>query len=148
MRKFRLMVGLALLTACHDPGCPKFDPYAYVGTWTLNVAADPGCWPAFAIAFAITREWADGAQEDRFYFQTAWWYPEAPANTLLVTGGVNYRDKKFDAAFNGFGYVARFEATNPTPSRVIGTFYDREGLFGQEPGCELGQAPAIARKQD
>ena len=147
MRRFRLMAGLALLAACHDPDSPKFDPYAYVGTWTLDVSADPGCWPAFSIMFSILREWADGAEEDRFYFQTPWWYPDAPTKTFLVTGGVNNRDKTFDAAFNGFGYVARFNATNPTPTRVAGSFFDREGLFKKEPGCEIAQAPAVARKQ-
>ena len=146
MRRFRQMVGFALLVACHDADGPKFDPYAYVGTWTLDVAADPGCWPAFSIMFSIPREWAAGSQDNVLYFQTPWWYPSDPTKTFLVTGSVDYRDNTFDAAFNGFGEVAYFDATNPTPTRITGSFFDRDGPFITEPGCEIGEAPAVARK--
>ena len=141
------MVGLALLAACREPTTsPKFDPHAFVGSWTVAVSASPGCWPAFSVAFSIDPDRASQATKDQMSFTTAWWYPATPANTYLVSGEINWPQKTFKAEFTASGDHARFEGTSLTSTRVTGTVHDAEGLFIKDSSCLTGQAPAVATK--
>ena len=146
MRLFPIF-GLALLAACREPSTsPKFDPHAFVGTWTLDVSASPGCWPAFSVAFEIDPEVATGATKDEMTFTTDWWYTATPATTYLVSGDINWPQKTFEAEFTASTDHARFEGSSLTSTRVNGTLYDAEGLFVKDPSCTSSQAAAVARK--
>lgn len=136
---------LLALVACGESGPDDPSPQEFVGTWEVSVAAETGCWPAFALRFAVEQEDADALPDDVDFMNMVsdWWNPGTPESTMPFSGNFNWGDDDFVFVFSHQGTTSlRMEGTGVDPEEVSGRFRDRDGQLFQA-GCS---ADATARK--
>jgi len=132
---------MLVLAACADSGPDYLD--GYVGTWTLEVEAKDGCWPAFNLIFEVTQEDVDRSGEYPLGLYDYWWLASTPTDRRSYSGQIT-NAQRFSFAFyldQPSESLLDFSGTNPTPTGLTGILGNLSGLFPD--GCS---APAHASK--
>lgn len=126
----------------------KADPNAFVGTWWVTVAPPPPnpCSQLFRIQFSIDADDAALANNESMSFVSEWRLPDSPS-TGVASGNINWSQNTFAVEFERSDRRARFEGTNPAPTRLNGKMTGLDVLLGPGvPACGGVWAPAFATK--
>ena len=129
----QLIGSLALaVAACGESGPSEYD--AYVGTWTVEVEAKSGCWPAFEFAFEITQEDVDNGRG----LEGDCWFVSNPSDRRYYEGSItdwgNFHFGFFQEEYlPDYGAVLSFDGSDASPGGLHGTLLNLGGLF--PPDC-------------
>jgi hypothetical protein len=138
MPRDAMRLGVAALVlsqlGCSDLSDNWADPYT--GTWTLAVAAGPGCPDGFTLLFDIDRDDAATANDDLFNIVSTWTVTALSGET---TGNVNRAAPSFAIEFHHIGGTTLFAGGNHSPTDMVGTFTDTPGMF-----CSAGFSASAA----
>lgn len=126
------IVAMLLLTACGDSNGPSdFKNQEFVGTWQVDIPPQSGCWTAFSLSFTVDPDDAAASSDDNNLINivSSWWITTSPNATSTLSGNFDWGRNEFGLVFNLQGSTSlRFEGTNPNPTKVSGTFRDRDGV--------------------
>ena len=121
--------------ACSDLSDNWADPYT--GTWTLAVAAGPGCPDGLSLTFDIDRDDAATSNDDGFTITSTWSVMTALSGE--TTGSVSRVAPSFAIEFHHIGGTTQFAGGNHSPTDMVGTFTDTPGMF-----CSAGFSASAA----
>ena len=152
MRRLLTIGAITVTAACTervdlDLSGPKVDPNAFVGTWSLILAPNPGCSQPFRLQFSIDPDDAALANNESMSFVSQWWLPDSPSSTGVASGNINWSERTFAVAFQRSDRQARFEGTNPTATSLTGRLTNVDVFLGPGvPTCGGPDAAASATK--
>jgi hypothetical protein len=119
------------LLGCGDSSGPgSLEPEDFVGTWSVEIPAEAGCWDAFEIRFVVEAD--DAANEDPTHelinIVSTWYLTTSPEDRSLFSGNFNWGEDNFVFVFNLGGSTSlRMEGDGVDDESVTGTFHDRDG---------------------
>jgi hypothetical protein len=141
----RWLLAAFLLVGCGDDSTgPDMTAEDFVGTWSVEIPAEAGCWSAFELRFDVEPADAEGVTGEEFNFVSVWYFPPPSSGTSTFTGSFNWGEEdQFTFVFNTEGSTSiRMEGNNVNEDEVTGIFQDRDGIVFEE-GCS---ATATATK--
>ncbi len=131
---------LCCISACggDDGTSPAaFDPQDFVGTWTISISAQAGCWGAGTLWFKIDQDDADLANEEFMNVVADWQFGS-------LSGNINFLHETFELNFwKTFPAGGLFSGSSVSANRLEGTFADKNGGFALDPSCS---SSAVATK--
>jgi hypothetical protein len=117
------------ITGCGDSTGPDFDNDQFVGTWSVQVQASTGCWPAFELRFRVDQDDADASnpEDDLINVTSVWWGPDQPTATDDFRGSFDWGRSQFELRFHLGAGEWHLSGSDPNPTSVTGTFSDPDG---------------------
>jgi hypothetical protein len=136
----------AMLAACGGSSSPAVNARGYIGTWKLDVDANPPCWGAGTLLFAIDDDDASVATRDAMTVVSSWWFESLPNGKEVLTGTVDFKRNTFTFAMERFGRTAHFYGNDPTATKLVGEFYDPDEMLRHGTPCTNPRARATAAR--